>query len=192
MVLTTYLSDLSDADLMVRAVPGTNHIAWQLGHLIASEHKMMTDSGFKMPELPGGFAESHDKEASISDDSKKFHKKSQYLDWLMQQRTATMAALDAASDTSLGKATPESMKDYALSSVNYPSLSATIILPLGQRNITIIAVSLFFLVLFLCEIVCVPVISVTSRVTLIQRQPCLRPTRSAWPFGPAPCGSWGC
>ena len=49
MVLTTYLSDLSDADLMVRAVPGTNHIAWQLGHLIASEHQMMTDSGFKMP-----------------------------------------------------------------------------------------------------------------------------------------------
>ena len=113
MVLTTYLSDLSDADLMVRAVPGTNHIAWQLGHLIASEHKMMTDSGFKMLKLPGGFAESHGKEASISDDPKKFHKKSQYLDWLMQQRTATMAALDAASDTSLGKATPESMKDYA-------------------------------------------------------------------------------
>jgi hypothetical protein len=79
-----------------------------------------------------------------------------------------------------------------LSSVNYPSLSATIILPLGQRNITIIAVSLFFLVLFLCEIVCVPVISVTSRVTLIRRRACLRATRSAWPFEPAPCGSWGC
>ena len=113
MALTTYLSDLSDGDLMLRAVPGTNHIAWQLGHLIASAHKMMTDSGFKMPMLPGGFSESHGKEASISDDPKKFHKKSQYLDWLTQQRTATMAALDAASDTSLGKATPESMKDYA-------------------------------------------------------------------------------
>ena len=41
-----YLSDLTDADLLVRPVPGANHIAWQLGHLIQAENWMvMAPSG---------------------------------------------------------------------------------------------------------------------------------------------------
>ena len=36
-MLGWFLSDLSDADLLVRPVPSANHIAWQLGHLITSE-----------------------------------------------------------------------------------------------------------------------------------------------------------
>ena len=55
-VVGTYLADLTDADLMVRPVPGSNHIAWQLGHLIQSEHQMvdMLKPG-SMPKLPEGF-----------------------------------------------------------------------------------------------------------------------------------------
>ncbi|MFM8221811.1 MAG: DinB family protein, partial [Planctomycetaceae bacterium] len=34
MIVRSYLSDLSDSDLLIRPVAGTNHIAWQLGHLI--------------------------------------------------------------------------------------------------------------------------------------------------------------
>ena len=112
-VLTTYLSDLSDADLMVRPVPGANHIAWQLGHLIASEHQMLTDAGYKMPDLPDGFAESYTKETSESDGPTMFHKKAQYLQWMEQQRTATLAALDAMPESDLDKPTPESMREYA-------------------------------------------------------------------------------
>ncbi len=113
MLLTTYLSDLSDADLMVRSVPGTNHIAWQLGHLIVSENKMLTDAGCRMPDLPDGFAESYTKESSSSDDAGKFHRKEQYLAWLAEQREGTVAALAATSDEDLGKAAPESMQAYA-------------------------------------------------------------------------------
>ena len=36
-VLNSYVSDLSDADLLRRPAPGCNHLAWQLGHLISSE-----------------------------------------------------------------------------------------------------------------------------------------------------------
>src|SRR5678816_3939499 len=36
-MVTMYLGDLSDADLLVRPAPGANHIAWQLGQLIAAE-----------------------------------------------------------------------------------------------------------------------------------------------------------
>lgn len=113
MVLTTYLSDLSDADLMVRSVPDANHIAWQLGHLIASEHQMLSDSGVKMPALPDGFAEAHSKEASKSDDRAKFETKDRYLQRMQQQRDATFAALNKAQDADLVKPTPEPIQAYA-------------------------------------------------------------------------------
>jgi len=112
-VLMAYISDMNDAELMVRSVPGANHIAWQLGHLIASENEMMTNAGYQMPALPGGFAESHTPETSTSDDPAKFHKKDQYLQLMTQQREATFSTLDAIPDTDLDKATPESMKEYA-------------------------------------------------------------------------------
>ena len=113
MVLTTYISDLEDADLMVRSVPGVNHIAWQLGHLIVSENKMLTDAGCRMPDLPDGLAESYTKETSSSDDAGKFHTKEQYLTWMAEQREGTLAALAATPDEDLGKATPEFMHEYA-------------------------------------------------------------------------------
>ena len=112
-VLTTYIGDLSDADLMVRAVPKANHIAWQLGHLIASEHQMLTAAGYKMPDLPRGFAESYTNETAGSDAPSKFHKKEQYLGWLADQREATLAALASTPEADLDKATPESMHSYA-------------------------------------------------------------------------------
>src|SRR5664279_5340091 len=79
-ILNMYLQDLSDADLLVRPVPHANHIAWQLGHLIASESRMSGDHlpGAKYPELPAGFAERHNKEAASRDTG--FGTKAEYLD----------------------------------------------------------------------------------------------------------------
>lgn len=112
-VLMAYLSDLGDADLMVRSVPDANHIAWQLGHLVSSEHQMMTDAGFDMPDLPDGFVESYTPETSKSDDPGKFHTKDQYLQWMQQQRDATFSTLETIPEAGLDKQTPESMKEYA-------------------------------------------------------------------------------
>ena len=112
-VLTTYLSDLSDADLMVRAVPAANHIAWQLGHMIASEHQMLTDAAYTMPNLPESFAESYTKETAPSDDPGKFHTKEQYLRCMEAQRAATLAALAAMPEADFDKPTPEPMQEYA-------------------------------------------------------------------------------
>lgn len=112
-VLTAYLSDLSDADLMIRAVPEANHIAWQLGHLIASERQMLADCGYPMPDLPEGFAESYTKETATSDDPGKFLKKEEYLSLLAQQRAATVAALETAPEADFDKPTPEAMHEFA-------------------------------------------------------------------------------
>ena len=112
-VIEAYLGDLSDGDLMIRAVPGMNHIAWQIGHLIASEHDMLTKAGIDMPALPDGFAESHSMEASKSDDANKFLKKDQYVALAAEQRKGTLAALETASEADLDKPTPEEMHMYA-------------------------------------------------------------------------------
>src|ERR1051326_447361 len=103
MVLSEYLKDMSDADPMVRPVPAANHIAWQLGHLISSECEMLSSVGHKMPALPEGFAESHSKEASKSEDQKKFLSRKQYLDLLERVRQGTFAALEKTPESDFDK-----------------------------------------------------------------------------------------
>src|SRR5690242_5905574 len=76
-----FLSDLSDADLLVRPVPGANHIAWQLGHLIDVECRLMASHlpGTAFPELPEGFREKHTRDNAGSDRAEEFLKKEEYL-----------------------------------------------------------------------------------------------------------------
>ena len=108
-----YLSDLSDADLMVRAVPGSNHIAWQLGHLIAAEHDMIEAVRPKsMPALPAGFREKHKNETATSDDPHAFYTKAEYLEHFKKQRAATLAALADLSDAELDQPAPEAMRAF--------------------------------------------------------------------------------
>ena len=112
-VLTTYLSDLEDADLMVRPVPGANHIAWQLGHVIVMEQQMIELAGYTTPDLPDGFIEAHSPETSKSDDASGFHTKQAYLELLEQQRSGTLAALDHTAESDLDKAAPEALRHGA-------------------------------------------------------------------------------
>ncbi|MEX0641347.1 MAG: DinB family protein [Pirellulales bacterium] len=108
-----YLSDFTDAELLVRTVPGANHIAWQLGHLIKAEHDMMEMIKPKsMPELPAGFSEAHNKEASASDNPHAFLTKSQYLDVMKKQRAGTLALLETMSDAELDQPAPESLRHF--------------------------------------------------------------------------------
>jgi hypothetical protein len=109
----SYLEDLSDADLMVRPIPGTNHIAWQLGHLIAAEHGMLEGvSPGSMPKLPAGFGEKHSKETAASDNPKDFLTKAEYLTLAKEQRAGTYAILDKLGDDDLDKPGPEAMRSY--------------------------------------------------------------------------------
>lgn len=111
IVLKTYVGDLSDAELMTRPVKGNNHLAWQLGHLISSEHSLLDGvcpgAG---PELPVGFKEQHEKGTVGIDDAAKFLMKQRYLELFDQQRRATKAALDKLPDADLDKPGPEQFK----------------------------------------------------------------------------------
>jgi hypothetical protein len=103
-VVMAYLEDLTDADLMVRPIPGTNHLAWQLGHLIHAEHQMVDAvSPGTMPKLPEGFVKQHSKETATSDNPKDFCTKAEYLKLAKEQRAGTYAALEKLSEADLDK-----------------------------------------------------------------------------------------
>jgi hypothetical protein len=108
-----YLSDLSDADILVRPVPNANHIAWQIGHLISGEAFLVKQgiADVQYPELPTGFVERHSTEASKSDTG--FLTKKQYLDLFNKQREITIAAVGKLTDADLDKPTNGKMAQFA-------------------------------------------------------------------------------
>jgi hypothetical protein len=108
-----YVQDLNDSDLMLRAVPGMNHMAWQLGHLISSSSQMLAGIGQPDVALPAGFAEAHSKEAATCDDPKKFATKAVYMDLTEKVKAATLAAIEAVPENKLEDPSPEEMRDYA-------------------------------------------------------------------------------
>ena len=112
-VAGSYLTDLTDAELLVRPVAGANHIAWQLGHLVAAERDLieMVVPG-SMPKLPAGFKEKHSKEKATSDDPQAFCTKAEYLKLLKEQRDGTLAALAKLNDADLSKPAPEPLRSH--------------------------------------------------------------------------------
>jgi hypothetical protein len=113
IVIKYYVSDLTDAELLVRSVPGSNHIAWQMGHMIGSTHHMLKGLGHAAPDLPAGFAEAYTAETSGSDDPKKFAAKAEYLALAEKMKEASLKAIDATPENTLDQPGPESMREYA-------------------------------------------------------------------------------
>jgi DinB family protein len=108
MVLKSYVSDLSDADLMKRPHPECNHLAWQLGHLIASEclfiEQLSPGHAFALPE---GFAEQYSREAQSDNDASHFLSRDEYLSLLDQAQEATFNAMDNTTEAQLDEDGPE-------------------------------------------------------------------------------------
>jgi hypothetical protein len=113
-IINSYIGDLSDADLLIRPVPGMNHIAWQLGHLIAAEHRFveMVKPG-SCPELPAGFDAAHTKETTTIDDPAKFYPLAKYQELWQAQRAATLAVLDSVSEADMDTTAPEKYPEWA-------------------------------------------------------------------------------
>ena len=108
-----YVADLSDADLLVRPVPGANHINWQIGHLIASENGFVTGIWpGSMPSLPGGFTERYGRDRAAIDDPAAFATKDELMRIFEEQRAGTLAALERLREEDLPQPGPEASRSY--------------------------------------------------------------------------------
>jgi hypothetical protein len=110
-ILSSYLKDLSDADLLKRPGAGCTHLAYQLGHLISSECGLL--NGIRAdaaPELPAGFKEKHSKGNVASDNPADFLTKQQYLDLTEKVHAATLAALDVFPESDFDQPAPEGLR----------------------------------------------------------------------------------
>ena len=111
MVLKSYVSDLSDTDLMQRPTKGCNHLAWQLGHLISSEVQLLEGiAPGQGVTLPAGFSEAHSKDQCGDDNAANFLSKDAYVELFDQVRAASLSALDSYPDADLDKPGPEQMR----------------------------------------------------------------------------------
>jgi hypothetical protein len=111
MVLNTYVSDLSDTELLRRPAPGCNHLAWQLGHLISSEVSLLNAiCPGKAAALPEGFSERHSRDNCASDDSSQFDPTQSYTELFARVRAATLAALSQVSDAELDAPSPDGIR----------------------------------------------------------------------------------
>lgn len=109
-----YLEDLSESDLFHRPASGANHINWQVGHLIVSEHDIIEGClPGSSPALPTGFAERYGKLTASSDERSQFCSKGDLIAAYRAQRVATLAALDKLSDVDLDTVSPEPIGSYA-------------------------------------------------------------------------------
>ena len=114
MVSLAYLEDLTEEELLLRPHPDCNHIAWQVGHLIVSEHSMIEGAvPGSMPDLPEGFSETYTQHTAASDDGLLFHGKRELLVLSDRIRTATLAALACLSDEDLDRPAAEEIRSYA-------------------------------------------------------------------------------
>ena len=113
MVFKGYLSDLEDSELLSSPGDGCNCVAWQVGHLIASEASLLESvCPGKVCELPAGFVEAHSKEAAASDDTSKFLSLADYMALFDTVRASTLAAFEELSDDDLDRDSPEHMRGF--------------------------------------------------------------------------------
>lgn len=110
-----YINDLSDAELLMRPVPGANHAAWQLGHVIAAEIHLvrMELPEAAYPELPAGFADAHAQTQTGKDGPDGFRSKADYVKLFNAVRQATIDTVGKLQDGDLDRATKGPLAKFA-------------------------------------------------------------------------------
>ena len=126
-ITKAYLSDVSEDEMLVRAVPGSNHFAWQLGHLIAAERRLVGSVGIDMPDLPEGFAEKHGPDNITSDDPGDFLSKAEYLELMGRMHDAALAGIDSVDEARLDEPGPDEF------SAIFPTVGAVLFMAGGHE-----------------------------------------------------------
>lgn len=132
-VMSAYLSDMTDSDLLVCPVDGAHHAAWQLGHLIINERRMVEGvregSGIA---LPADFERPYGKEVPLNA-CEGYLTVREYSELLKEQRTRTLALLSELEESDFDRPAPEFMRGYAKSTASvFLSIASHELMHAGQ------------------------------------------------------------
>jgi uncharacterized damage-inducible protein DinB len=106
------VADMTDAELVQRPVPKANNGLWQLGHLAASDARMVNGCAAKtVIELPAGFAEKYTKQNVSIDDPAKLGAKADLLTQLENVRGKMCQWISTLTPADLAKPTPEQIRN---------------------------------------------------------------------------------
>lgn len=105
-----YLDDMNQEEWLERAVTGSNHVTWQVGHLLKSTAGLAaTTMPGKLPELPNGFGEHYTSETAGSDSLDDFHPREELMSLYEEQYAALCSAVESLTDEALSQPVPESI-----------------------------------------------------------------------------------
>lgn len=108
------LQDLTDQEMLHRPHPNSNHLKWQLGHLILSNHRMIGESfSAKLPPLPDGFVERYGKENAGCDQPDRFDSKQDLVRLFQRQQAAIKDLLEQLTPDDLDLNAPQAIRNYA-------------------------------------------------------------------------------
>lgn len=109
-----HLADLSDADLLVRPVPGANHAAWQAAHVVHFTCMIarVVAPGIELPLTPA-FEAAAARESAASDDPARFVPKAELIAVLRAAAEAIDNALARLVDADLGRPAPLEFQTFA-------------------------------------------------------------------------------
>lgn len=112
-VLFAYLSDMTDQDILVCPVGGAHHAAWQLGHLLVNERRMIEGVrvGYGIA-LPEDFERIHGKEVAL-DAVEGYLPVAEYISLMKSQRVQTLRLLADLGEDDFDRPAPEFMRGYA-------------------------------------------------------------------------------
>jgi hypothetical protein len=121
-LLKWYLGDLSDKDLQFWPTQDANNIAWQVGHLIASERFLLSIlPGATYPELPAAFDGLQAGASAKSKPDGGGLTKAEYVRWFETIRDASIANVARLMDADLDKPNTGPLAQFA------PTLGALIV-----------------------------------------------------------------
>jgi hypothetical protein len=108
------LADFSDAEMMMRPVPGANHATWQIGHLTGAHAGLLNMIGEGLVQgPPAEFAAKFKKDTCTNDDAKFFPKKADLLAEYNKVCTAIAAWIKTLKTADLEKPSTGRMVDMA-------------------------------------------------------------------------------
>lgn len=126
-ILKMTLADFTDEEMLARPVPGANHAAWQLSHLIgAAAHMVNSVAPGVIPDAAVKMNQTYTGQTANNDDPAFYKPKTELLDLFSQSHDALTQWARTLTTEDLNQPTPGRMADFA------PTVGHLVLMTIGH------------------------------------------------------------